>query len=64
MPIYEYACTKCGFVKEIVCSVSGGIRPWDSHCPKCGNDKIKKVPSVPGDPRGGDTPKFYGGNGE
>ena len=65
MPIFEYACTRCGHKKEVICSVSGGVRPGDTICPQCGNDGMRRVPSVPGPPRGGDTEVFYpkGGKG-
>jgi len=60
MPLYEFLCTKCGLTREILCSVSGDMAPEYMDCPRCGNDKLKKVPSVPSDPQVKDgTPKFY-----
>jgi len=58
MPIYEWVCTRCNLKREILCSVAGEMRPSDYKCPKCGNDKLRKIPSVPGPPMGGDTPIF------
>ncbi len=43
MPIYEYACTKCGKKTEIIQRM-GDAPP--AHCPHCGG-KVKKVISAP-----------------
>jgi putative FmdB family regulatory protein len=59
-PIYTYRCTKCGHTQEELASVTGGLVPW-IKCGFCGAKNLRKVPSVPSDPQGGDTPKFYGG---
>ena len=59
MPLYSYVCTRCNLKREILCSVSGEMAPEYVDCPRCGNDKLKKVPSVPSDPQGGDTPRFF-----
>jgi len=42
MPLYEYACDKCGFIKEVL------LPEWRRSypCPKCGR-KMRKIPSYP-----------------
>jgi hypothetical protein len=34
--------------------------PGEVLCPECGA-VMKRVPTLPGPPRGGDTPRFYPG---
>ena len=43
MPLYEYACQKCGERIEIIQKFTDA--PY-SHCPKCGGD-MKKLISSP-----------------
>jgi putative FmdB family regulatory protein len=40
MPIYEYACRKCGEVFSVYQSVSSCES--DTKCPKCGSDDVRK----------------------
>lgn len=56
MPIYEYQCEKCCAIITEIRSVDK--RDDESECLKCGG-KFKRLPSIPQDPRGGPTPKFY-----
>lgn len=42
MPLYEYACQKCGERLEIIQKLSD---PPYSHCPKCGGDMRKLISS-------------------
>ena len=42
MPLYEYACQKCGERVEIIQKLSD---PPYSHCPKCGGDMRKLISS-------------------
>jgi len=42
MPLYEYACEKCGERVEILQKFSD---PPYSHCPKCGGDMRKLISS-------------------
>ena len=60
MPIYTFRCEVCNNTQEEVASVSGETVP-SVKCSACGSRKLRKIPSVPGPPRGGDTPKFHGG---
>ena len=60
MPQYDWICNMCGERFVVLSTVDGRIRP-DDACPKCKSKRIRRVPSVPSDPQGGDTPKFYGG---
>ena len=43
MPLYEYACRKCGEHVEVIQRMS---ETPDQHCPKCGGD-MKKMASSP-----------------
>jgi putative FmdB family regulatory protein len=43
MPLYEYACTKCGERVEVIQRMNEA--PY-AHCPKCGGD-MKKMASSP-----------------
>jgi len=43
MPIYEYECPNCQFVKEELSLKSNHKRPM---CPKCGQAKMEKIMSV------------------
>jgi putative FmdB family regulatory protein len=43
MPLYEYACQKCGERTEIIQKLSD---PPYTHCPKCGGG-LRKVISSP-----------------
>ena len=45
-PLFEYVCTKCGLKREILCSVTGEMRPSDYICPQCGGQALRKVPSA------------------
>ena len=40
MPLYEYACQKCGERVEIIQKLSD---PPYSHCPKCGGEMRKLI---------------------
>jgi len=60
MPLLEFACTKCGKTKEILCAVNGSCRPGDLVC-ECGNDKLKRLPSAPNFKVKDGTPIFHGG---
>ena len=42
MPIYEYACEKCGELTEVLAKVSD---PPPSKCPQCGSKKMQRVVS-------------------
>jgi putative FmdB family regulatory protein len=42
MPLYEYACAKCGEITELIQKVSD---PPPSTCPHCGGRKMEKVMS-------------------
>ncbi len=42
MPLYEYACQKCGERIEIIQKLSD---PPYSHCPKCGGEMRKLISS-------------------
>jgi putative FmdB family regulatory protein len=42
MPLYEYACGKCGERIEIIQKLSD---PPYEHCPKCGGDMRKLISS-------------------
>lgn len=44
MPIYEYACKKCGKVVELLQKI--GTQTADSSCPACGAATLTKVLSV------------------
>lgn len=59
MPLFDFSCTNCGLEREILCSVSGEMRPSDLICPKCGNDKLKKLPSAPSFNVKDGTPRFH-----
>lgn len=64
MPFYKYRCTVCGHEFEDMQSVNAPNPP----CPR-ENDPVLpdgvvphptvRVPSVPGPPQGGPTPRFY-----
>ncbi|HSP13932.1 MAG TPA: FmdB family zinc ribbon protein [Thermoanaerobaculia bacterium] len=43
MPLYEYACQKCGERTEIIQKISD---PPSTHCPKCGGE-MRKLFSSP-----------------
>ena len=43
MPLYEYACQKCGEHVEVIQKLSD---PPYSHCPKCGGE-VRKLISSP-----------------
>ena len=45
MPIYEYACTSCGFEKDVLQKISD---PVLTRCPECGNETFSKQISAPG----------------
>ena len=55
-PAYEYKCNKC----KIVLSRFRPVKDRDlfPDCPNC-EISCKRIISVPGEPRGGDTPKFH-----
>jgi putative FmdB family regulatory protein len=42
MPLYEYACEKCGELTEVMQKVSD---PAPAKCPHCGSKKLSKVMS-------------------
>lgn len=42
MPLYEYACRKCGERIEIIQKLSD---PLSTHCPKCGGELRKLISS-------------------
>ena len=42
MPLYEYACQKCGERVEVIQKLSD---PPYSHCPKCGGEMRKLISS-------------------
>ena len=44
MPIYEYACSHCGQVTDILQKISD---PALTHCPSCGADGLRKLVSAP-----------------
>jgi putative FmdB family regulatory protein len=39
MPIFEYKCSKCGFVNEVLVKSASSKGP---ACPECGEKKVKK----------------------
>ena len=43
MPLYEYECTECGSITEILVGVSDKTPP---ACSKCGSRKVKKILSA------------------
>ena len=45
MPLYSFVCLDCKAEVEILCSVSGEMRPSDK-CPSCGGRNLKKKPSA------------------
>jgi putative FmdB family regulatory protein len=44
MPIYEFKCTACEYVMDVL--VSGYDVPKDLACEKCGSRKVKKMIST------------------
>ncbi len=42
MPIYEFRCEICGYIFEKIQKIDD---PWP-NCPKCGEDKVFKLPSI------------------
>ena len=42
MPIYEYACEKCGELTEVLAKVDD---PPPAKCPQCGSKKMQRVVS-------------------
>ena len=42
MPIYEYACAKCGELTEVLAKVED---PPPAKCPRCGAKKLSRVVS-------------------
>jgi putative FmdB family regulatory protein len=57
MPLYSYECQgDCHRVIEEMRSVD--TRRDMMTCPTCGGDMVL-VPSMPGPPQGGPTPRFY-----
>ena len=45
MPIYEYACSSCGFEKDYLQKMSD---PLLTDCPQCGKSTLYKKLSAPG----------------
>lgn len=45
MPIYEYACSSCGFEKDVLQKISDAPL---TVCPECGKDSFSKQISAPG----------------
>jgi len=50
MPIYEYACKKCGNEFEALVAMSAKDNPC---CPKCDSPKVKKKMSIIASSKGG-----------
>jgi putative FmdB family regulatory protein len=44
MPIYEYRCSRCGSVQEVITGVSASDD--DLACGACGGVELTKIPSV------------------
>lgn len=44
MPLYEYACTRCGRTMEILVSPGEDDQP---RCPHCGSRELDKLLSAP-----------------
>ena len=42
MPIYEYACAKCGELTEVMAKIED---PPPAKCPHCGGKKLSRVVS-------------------
>jgi putative FmdB family regulatory protein len=61
MPFFDYLCSACGHTDEMMHPIAKA--PGEVLCPKCGA-VMKRVPTLPGPPRGGDTPRFYPGRNE
>ncbi len=57
MPIYEYACQKCGNEYEELVS-SSALKP--APCPKCGSGEVKKKFSVVGSIQNGKSSQPMG----
>ncbi len=45
MPIYEYACQRCGHEFELLVRASQTV-----HCPNCGSQQLRKLVSRPASP--------------
>lgn len=66
MPFYKFRCTVCGHEFEDFQGVNDANPPCPSDAVPpdpivgqwCGGETVK-VPSVPGPPQGGPTPRFY-----
>ena len=43
MPIYEFKCTSCGYVMEVL--IRGYVVPGELTCERCGSGEVKKVMS-------------------
>ncbi len=41
MPIYEFRCTDCGHLQEVI--VSGGSREIAMKCEECGGETLERV---------------------
>jgi len=46
MPTYEFVCEKCNFNFEIKLTIAS-FTTIKTLCPKCGNDKLKRIWNVP-----------------
>lgn len=46
MPIYKYQCSQCGFDFETFVKMEERDKPSATLCPKCGEYKIQRVPTV------------------
>ena len=44
MPIYDFACTSCGFKAELMRKIS---EPSQAVCPNCNKDTLAKMLSAP-----------------
>jgi hypothetical protein len=63
MPVYKYRCS-CGLEFEDI----KGVNDPNPPCPRLEDEtlwgsvshaEVVRIPSIPGPPKGGSTPKFY-----
>jgi putative FmdB family regulatory protein len=54
MPIYEYLCSSCGHIFEIL--TTSGVKSEVVQCSKCQGDKVNKILSAGSFRRGSGTP--------